>query len=60
MTEAQRRAYVADSRDLMTELFCRETWPLYPALKDVQITSLEVMEPDGCISFAWTATEDKA
>ncbi len=55
MTEAQRRAYVADAREMIAELSTRETWPVSTAMGVIRIVSLEVVEPDGRVSFAWTA-----
>ena len=55
MIEDRRRAYLVNSGELVADLSRRETWPLYPSLKDVRITSLEVVEVDGRVSFAWSA-----
>ncbi len=55
MTEDRRRAYLISSGELVADLSRRETWPLYPSLKDVQIISLEVVEANGRVSFAWVA-----
>ena len=60
MTEAQRRAYTVDARELMADLSRRKTWPLYPAAKDIEPVSLEVVEADGRVSFKWTAPEEQA
>ncbi len=60
MTEDRRRAYLVNSGEMVADLSRRETWPLYPSLKDVRITSLEVVEADGRVSFAWGAHGDEA
>ena len=59
MTDAERRAYVADARNLIAELCRRKSWPLSPSMKGIRIVSLEVIEPDDRVSFAWTAPGTK-
>ena len=55
MTEARRRAYVADAREMIADLSTRETWPVSTSMGVIRIVSLEVVEPDGRVSLAWTA-----
>ena len=55
MTEARRRAYVADAREMIADLSTRRTWPVSTSMGVIRIVSLEVVEPDGRVSLAWTA-----
>lgn len=57
MTEDRRRAYLVDSGELVADLARRETWPLYPSPREVRVISLEVVEANGRVSFAWAAPE---
>jgi len=42
---------------MVAELSARESWPLSPSMKGVRVVSLEVVNPDDRVSFAWTASK---